>query len=103
MFIRKDVQPVGYVNWLALRRTKRYMIRITPGSSRLNQKLFLFPLPASSVQTPIVKCDLCEGDPECVKYCIPEALKFEEPSDEVRSRMEKTFDLIKKELLSEKA
>ena len=36
-----------------------------------------------------IKCDLCEGDPECVKYCIPEALKFEEPSEDVRLRMEK--------------
>ncbi len=23
-----------------------------------------------------VKCDLCDGDPECVKYCSPQALRF---------------------------
>lgn len=25
------------------------------------------------------KCDLCEGDPECVKFCARGALKFAEP------------------------
>lgn len=24
-----------------------------------------------------LKCDLCDGDPECVKYCVPQALKYE--------------------------
>jgi carbon-monoxide dehydrogenase iron sulfur subunit len=24
-----------------------------------------------------IKCDLCGGDPECVKFCRPEALTFE--------------------------
>jgi carbon-monoxide dehydrogenase iron sulfur subunit len=24
------------------------------------------------------KCDLCGGDPECVKFCLTGALKFEE-------------------------
>ena len=23
-----------------------------------------------------VKCDLCDGDPECVKHCSPQALRF---------------------------
>jgi len=25
------------------------------------------------------KCDLCGGEPECVKFCLPGALKFEKP------------------------
>jgi Fe-S-cluster-containing hydrogenase component 2 len=24
----------------------------------------------------IVKCDLCQGDPQCVRFCEPSALKF---------------------------
>jgi carbon-monoxide dehydrogenase iron sulfur subunit len=24
----------------------------------------------------VIKCDLCGGDPVCVKYCAPEALSF---------------------------
>ena len=24
----------------------------------------------------IIKCDLCEGDPECVKFCEPQALQY---------------------------
>lgn len=29
-----------------------------------------------------IKCDLCDGDPECVKYCTPLAIRFEEVKDE---------------------
>jgi len=29
-----------------------------------------------------VKCDLCDGDPECVKFCYSKALQFEEPEAE---------------------
>ncbi len=39
-----------------------------------------------------IKCELCEGDPECVKYCIPGALKFEEPSEEVRSKVKRILN-----------
>ena len=27
----------------------------------------------------VIKCDLCLGDPRCVKFCEPEALRFVEP------------------------
>ncbi len=30
-------------------------------------------------QTAVIKCDLCNGDPQCVKYCEPGAIRFEEP------------------------
>lgn len=26
----------------------------------------------------VIKCDLCDGDPQCVKFCFPEALQFVE-------------------------
>jgi Fe-S-cluster-containing hydrogenase component 2 len=28
-----------------------------------------------------IKCNLCEGDPECVKWCFTRAIKWEEPSE----------------------
>ena len=34
----------------------------------------------------IIKCDLCDGDPECVKYCAYDALVFTEMSEEVSTR-----------------
>jgi Fe-S-cluster-containing dehydrogenase component len=30
-----------------------------------------------------VKCDLCGGDPNCVKHCTPKAIKFIDMSDEI--------------------
>ncbi len=32
------------------------------------------------------KCDLCDGDPECAKHCIAQALNFEEIDDYVARR-----------------
>jgi len=37
------------------------------------------------------KCDLCGGDPECVKHCISGALNYEEIDDLVE-RKQDTFD-----------
>jgi len=31
----------------------------------------------------IIKCDLCSGDPQCVKYCEPKAIRFDEPQEVV--------------------
>lgn len=28
----------------------------------------------------VIKCDLCQGDPICVKFCDPGALRFTEPN-----------------------
>lgn len=32
-------------------------------------------------QKVIIKCDLCNGDPQCVKYCESGAIRFEEPQE----------------------
>ncbi len=34
----------------------------------------------------IIKCDNCEGDPECVKVCAQQALTFEEVEDAVAAK-----------------
>jgi carbon-monoxide dehydrogenase iron sulfur subunit len=28
----------------------------------------------------VIKCDLCDGDPQCVKFCFPGALEFVDAS-----------------------
>jgi Fe-S-cluster-containing hydrogenase component 2 len=49
----------------------------------------------------IMKCDLCEGDPKCVKYCGFEALQFvsaEEATYKKRKEgAKKLSELLKKQ------
>ena len=44
-----------------------------------------------------VKCDLCDGDPQCVRFCVTEALQFKEPEaamiDKRRTLSEKLKDV----------
>lgn len=48
----------------------------------------------------ILKCDLCDGDPLCVKYCIPSALQFMDANainiKKRRIAAEKLSELMKK-------
>ena len=46
------------------------------------------------------KCDLCGGDPQCVKFCISGALEFVEAEEAFAFRRE-SFDARLKELLSQ--
>lgn len=65
--------------------------------------LIVCPLggPAFNIETgAMMKCDLCEGDPLCAKYCFPGALKFVD-ADQValikrREGAEKLSVLIRK-------
>lgn len=34
----------------------------------------------------VVKCDLCDGDPTCVKYCATKAITYEDELSEVHKR-----------------
>ena len=34
----------------------------------------------------IIKCDLCDGDPKCVKYCSTEALQYLEETEDLEKR-----------------
>lgn len=40
------------------------------------------------------KCDLCDGDPECVKFCPTYALRFV-PREEVTDKLIKTYQVIR--------
>jgi len=48
----------------------------------------------------ILKCDQCNGDPECVRFCPSEALTYLEDTVAVRSR-EKAFTAKFKEVFKE--
>jgi len=40
-------------------------------------------------------CDLCGGDPECVKFCVPQALRYETPDESVRSAQQAYADHLR--------
>lgn len=48
----------------------------------------------------VIKCDLCEGDPVCVKFCDPEALQYVPTTSlnlmKQRAAAEKFSELMKK-------
>jgi Fe-S-cluster-containing dehydrogenase component len=37
----------------------------------------------NSLKDKIIKCDLCEGDPVCIKYCSTNAIVYEEETKEL--------------------
>lgn len=45
------------------------------------------------------KCDLCHGDPECVKWCFTKAIDYVEEEDVKRSKCFKVADETAKALL----
>jgi len=48
------------------------------------------------------KCDLCDGDPECVKFCLAGALKFEEPEIGMMNKRRALSEVILATYLSTK-
>jgi Fe-S-cluster-containing hydrogenase component 2 len=41
----------------------------------------------STIERRAVKCELCDGEPECVKFCVTGALQFKEPeADGIKKR-----------------
>jgi Fe-S-cluster-containing hydrogenase component 2 len=44
----------------------------------------------------VIKCDLCDGDPVCIKYCSTDAVVYEEESDELVDRRKELAQLILK-------
>jgi Fe-S-cluster-containing dehydrogenase component len=46
----------------------------------------------------IIKCDLCDGEPVCVKYCSTEAVVYEEESDELMDRRKELAQVILKKV-----
>ena len=38
-----------------------------------------------------IKCDLCGGDPACVRHCPTRALSFVSPEEEIRKKQERTL------------
>ena len=40
------------------------------------------------------KCDLCDGDPECVKFCVAGAIKYTEAESSIMVKMRKVAQRI---------
>ncbi|MBM4338113.1 MAG: 4Fe-4S dicluster domain-containing protein [Deltaproteobacteria bacterium] len=46
----------------------------------------------------VVKCELCDGDPQCVKYCMTNAIEYGEVETAVRERRRRSMNLSIEEL-----
>jgi Fe-S-cluster-containing hydrogenase component 2 len=40
----------------------------------------------TSIDNEIIKCDLCDGDPQCVKYCSTGAVQYLDETEELEKR-----------------
>jgi len=43
----------------------------------------------TTIDNEIIKCDLCENDPKCVKYCTTGAIQYLEETEELEKRRKK--------------
>ena len=54
----------------------------------------------TTIDDEIIKCDLCDGDPKCVKYCSTGAIQYLDETDELEKRRkemaEKFLEINKK-------
>ncbi len=50
----------------------------------------------SSLRGKILKCDLCDGDPVCVKYCSTDAIIYEEETRENTRRRKELVETLRK-------
>ncbi len=50
----------------------------------------------------VIKCDLCDGDPTCVKFCEPKALQYVDASTANRAQMRQAAEKLS-ELISRTA
>jgi carbon-monoxide dehydrogenase iron sulfur subunit len=50
-----------------------------------------------SVLDKVTKCELCNGDPQCVKYCATAAIEYGEPETLVQERRVKHASLLLEE------
>jgi carbon-monoxide dehydrogenase iron sulfur subunit len=50
----------------------------------------------NSLNNNIIKCDLCDGDPVCVKYCSTNAIVYEEETKELANRRKEMAEKLLK-------
>ena len=43
----------------------------------------------TTIDDEIIKCDLCDGDPKCVKYCSTGAIEYLDETEELEKRRKK--------------
>lgn len=49
---------------------------------------------ALSFKGHIIKCDLCDGEPVCIKYCSTDAIVYEEETEEIMERRKKMVNAL---------
>jgi len=49
----------------------------------------------SSLKGKIIKCDLCDGDPTCVKFCSTKAVVYEEETQEAINRRKQMAQVLR--------
>ncbi len=42
-----------------------------------------------------VKCELCDGDPQCVRFCVSNALEYREPEEQITDKTRSFAERIK--------
>lgn len=45
----------------------------------------------------VVKCELCNGDPQCVKYCATGAIEYRDPETVIQQRRVRNMNLLLEE------
>jgi Fe-S-cluster-containing hydrogenase component 2 len=48
----------------------------------------------SAIDGEIIKCDLCDGDPKCVKYCSTGAIQYLDETDELEVRRKEMAERV---------
>jgi len=49
----------------------------------------------SELEQKAVKCELCDGDPQCVAFCATEALEFREPEARAADKRRQLAEKLK--------
>ena len=93
--ICSDVCPVG-----AIWKEESGLVKLDSSLCRgCHACMFVCPFGAISIDDGyMVKCDLCGGDPQCVKWCPTEALEFRRPELARTSLMERKAECILRSL-----
>jgi len=50
----------------------------------------------STQERKAIKCELCDGDPQCVRFCVTEALQYREPEEQTIDKIAAFAERLKK-------
>ncbi|UCE74448.1 MAG: 4Fe-4S dicluster domain-containing protein [Methanomassiliicoccales archaeon] len=94
----EDPECVAVCMKNAIERGEDQIIRIDPDKC-IGCRMCVVACPygaISSFEGDIIKCDLCDGEPVCIKFCSTDAVVYEEESKELVDRRKELANLILK-------